>query len=236
MNSIPIHDLAAAFGDGQVKQRRGNYGQTLSYVEASTVIARLNDALEGQWSFQVVDTELQADEVIVRGRLTIGDSVREQFGGSRITRHKDTGDMISLADDLKAAASDALKKCATMAGVGLYLYGDGGTPSPAVHPGRKGAYHSAPDNKRNGRQAGNGHNGHHKGDQHGSQSTTPYSGASEPDRVTNAQIAHIFDAAREIGVPQKDVIAMARETFQSTISQLTPYQADDLIAMIGQAA
>ena len=48
--------------------------------------------------------------------------MKSQFGSSRITRAKETGDIISLADDLKAAATDALKKAATLLGVGLHLY------------------------------------------------------------------------------------------------------------------
>jgi hypothetical protein len=39
-----------------------------------------------------------------------------------ITKAKETGEIISLADDLKAAATDALKKAATLLGVGLHLY------------------------------------------------------------------------------------------------------------------
>ena len=42
--------------------------------------------------------------------------------------------MVSLADDFKAAATDALKKCATQLGVGLYLYKYGnGRLSPKQH-------------------------------------------------------------------------------------------------------
>src|SRR5438552_19042939 len=47
-----------------------------------------------------------------------------QFGVSQLTREKGTGALVSLGDDLKAAATDALKKCATFLGVGLHLYAD----------------------------------------------------------------------------------------------------------------
>ena len=47
---------------------------------------------------------------------------RRQFGSSKITRARESGEIISLADDLKAAATDALKKAATLLGVGLHLY------------------------------------------------------------------------------------------------------------------
>jgi hypothetical protein len=78
--------------------------------------------------------------VLVLGKLTADNVVKCQFGSSKITRTKDTGEIISLADDLKAAGTDSLKKCATMLGVGLYLYngdkslhaqnGETGTPNP----------------------------------------------------------------------------------------------------------
>jgi len=77
----------------------------------------------------VLDHQIDPDEVIVRGQMEINGIVRQQFGGSTITRHKDTGASISLADDLKAATADCLKKCAASYGVALYLYG--GSTKPA---------------------------------------------------------------------------------------------------------
>ena len=43
--------------------------------------------------------------------------MKEAFGGKEISKGS------NLGDDLKAAASDALKKAATMFGIGLHLYG-----------------------------------------------------------------------------------------------------------------
>lgn len=208
---IPINQLAEHFAQEQVKQRRGSFGQQLAYVEASTVVQRLNEALEGDWSFHIVETQFEQEEVIVRGRLTINGTVREQFGGSRITRNKDTGEMISLADDLKAASSDALKKCATLTGVGLHLYQD---KQPA-----NGNSHSSG----NGYNRPNGNNGNYDRNQ-------------RQNRVTNDQITRIFQAAKDIGVPQAKVIQLSRDNFNANITQLTPQQAEDLITIIGSAA
>ena len=72
-----------------------------------------------------------------------------QFGSSRLTRSKDTGEVISLADDLKSAATDALKKCSTLLGVGLHLYADKTSSSSAETTGQKG---NGGDNS----QSGNG--------------------------------------------------------------------------------
>jgi hypothetical protein len=112
------------FGPEQIKQREGNFGKKLDYIEGHAVIQRLNDAFDGDWSFTITHHEIlkETDEVIVIGQLNADGIVKSQFGSSRITRAKETGDIISLADDLKAAATDALKKAATLLGVGLHLY------------------------------------------------------------------------------------------------------------------
>src|SRR5437016_10770776 len=47
-----------------------------------------------------------------------------QFGVSQLTREKNGGALVSLGDDLKAASTDAMKKCATFLGVGLHLYAE----------------------------------------------------------------------------------------------------------------
>src|SRR5205823_7928980 len=77
------------------------------------------------------DKQILEDEVIVEARLTVrtpgGQTiVKTQFGGAEIKRHASgsrSGRPLSIADDYKAAASDALKKCASLLGIGLDLYG-----------------------------------------------------------------------------------------------------------------
>ncbi len=115
--------LEHPFDLAQIKQRKGRNG-VLDYVEGHTVIARLNTALDGAWSFEVVAHEVRDDEVLVLGKLTAAGIVKMQFGASQVTRDRETKALISLGDDLKAAATDALKKCATFLGVGLYLYAE----------------------------------------------------------------------------------------------------------------
>jgi hypothetical protein len=115
--------LEHPFDPAQIKQRRGRNG-VLDYVEGHTVIARLNAALDGAWSFEVVAHEIRDHEVLVLGKLTVAGIVKMQFGASQVTRDRETKALISLGDDLKAAATDALKKCATFLGVGLHLYAE----------------------------------------------------------------------------------------------------------------
>jgi hypothetical protein len=114
--------LESPFTQAQIKHRKGNFNRTLAYVEAPAVIARLNDAFDSAWSFEITEHHILQDEVLVLGRLTAESIVKTQFGSSQITRNKKTGDLVSLGDDLKAAATDALKKASTLLGVGLHLY------------------------------------------------------------------------------------------------------------------
>src|SRR5687768_7292841 len=115
----------------EIKVRPGRGGMQFSYVEHGYVTERLNLVFGFNWDFEVVDKQMLDDEVIVEARLTVrtpgGQTiVKTQFGGAEIKRHNSgtkTGRPLSIADDYKAAASDALKKCASLLGIGLDLYG-----------------------------------------------------------------------------------------------------------------
>jgi len=125
--------LETPFNPAQIKHRKGNFNRTLAYVEAPAVISRLNDAFDAAWSFEITEHRILQDEVLVLGRLTAEGIVKTQFGSSQITRKKDTREVISLGDDLKAAATDALKKAATLLGVGLHLYESEASPQKPVN-------------------------------------------------------------------------------------------------------
>ncbi len=97
--------LEKPFEPGQIKQRVGTLGNTLDYIEGQPVIKRLNEAFDGKWSFEILRHEIleEKDEVVVLGKLTAEAVVKAQFGCSQITRAKETGEIVSIADDLKAA-------------------------------------------------------------------------------------------------------------------------------------
>lgn len=106
--------------------KKGN----LDYVEGAAITQRMNDALGFEnWSFSICDVKQVEEEIIVRGRLTIYANgrkiIKEQFGGATFTRTRDGGEIVSRADTTKAAATDCVKKCATLCGVGLHLYSEG---------------------------------------------------------------------------------------------------------------
>src|SRR6186713_2972671 len=98
----------------------------LTYITGEQVTRRLNEVLGwSAWSFKVVSHgyDEPSDSHWVLGRLEIpGDGiVREQFGSQKVNRTREGGHTIDFGFDLKGAATDAFKKCATGIGVGLYL-------------------------------------------------------------------------------------------------------------------
>lgn len=116
--------LEKRFAQSLIKSRKGRGNKTLAYLETCAVIKRLNDAFDGEWSFRVLDHKLNDKEVYVLGELTADGVSKQQFGGVDIKFYKDDRGPISIGDDLKSATSDCIKKCATLFGVGLHLYGD----------------------------------------------------------------------------------------------------------------
>lgn len=108
-----------------IKFRDGPGGLKFKYVEHAWVTEQLNKAFGHQWDWRIMENELKENEAIVRGRLTVWDGqgnklVKEQFGTSQIRRAQ--GRPLSLGNNLKAASSDALKKCASLLGLALDIY------------------------------------------------------------------------------------------------------------------
>jgi len=112
-----------------IKKRKGRAGQVYDYVETNYVIGRLNATFFYNWNSEVIWQEIdkEAGQVIVKIRLTVkfadGETVtKEAFGGADIQRSKKTKKIIDLADCLKSAESDAIKKAASMLGIAWDVY------------------------------------------------------------------------------------------------------------------
>ncbi len=109
-----------------IKTRPGPGGIPLSYVEVGYVINLLNQVFGWDWDFKVLEQQIGKKQVWVRGELAVrakGHTITKgQFGGADIKFNRNTGEAISIADDLKAAASDSLKKCASMLGIAGDVY------------------------------------------------------------------------------------------------------------------
>lgn len=145
--TAPWGELAQPFTTDDIKERQGpkqhdgdcrkQYGRCqlqhrmLSYVDARAVMQRLDDVLTpGGWDF--TSTVIPGTD-IVRGELTIAGCTRVDYGYPNSDHDE---------EPVKAASSDALKRCAVMFGIGRHLYSDntqsggGRTPSPARQPAR----------------------------------------------------------------------------------------------------
>ncbi len=109
-----------------IKTRPGPSGAPVQYVEVGYVINMLNEAFGWDWDFKVVDQGIGKKQVWVRGELAARVNnrviIKGQYGGADIKFNKNTGNPVSIADDLKAAASDCLKKCASMLGIAGDVY------------------------------------------------------------------------------------------------------------------
>lgn len=121
-----VYEQLAATFEGTFKDVRG--GVELEYITGEQAISRLNEVLGvAGWSLRVLEHGVngEADEIWVLAELsaTIGETVivRQQFGSQKIKRSRTTDSPLDIGFDLKGATTDALKKCASLLGVGLYL-------------------------------------------------------------------------------------------------------------------
>lgn len=122
-----------------IKIKPGRGGMQLAYVETGYMIDRLNKIFNYMWSFEIKEKQINQTmtQVAVLGKLTgyiviptnppmVQQIVKEQYGGSDIKKfgqgHPLAGSPMDIADDFKSAASDALKKCASMLGIAADLY------------------------------------------------------------------------------------------------------------------
>jgi hypothetical protein len=109
-----------------IKQRPGPGGNLVNYVEVGYVINMLNQIFGWDWDFKVQDQQVGKRQVWVRGELVVrlkGHTItKAQYGGSEIKINRATKEPISIADDLKTASSDCLKKCASMLGIAGDVY------------------------------------------------------------------------------------------------------------------
>lgn len=109
-----------------IKTRPGPGGIPLSYVEVGYVINMLNQVFGWDWDFRILDQQIGKKQVWVRGELSVRAQghaiVKGQFGGADIQLNRVTGEPVSIADSLKIAASDCLKKCASLLQIASDIY------------------------------------------------------------------------------------------------------------------
>ena len=222
--------LERPFETALVKTRKGSFGHQLSYVEGAEYIRRLNAAFDGRWSFEIVDHQIGKNHVVVVGKLTAAEIVKMAFGGSTITTNNQTGDAVSVADDLKSAATDAMKKAASMLGVGLDLYSSGDRTDkdvvPAVcHDSERSSSRSPSTASRPQRNAGNG-----RGNGNGQTNVRRI----HAEALTSSQLNAIRAIARSREISAEELRRRSVKAFGVVPDRLTKTDASALIDELKQ--
>lgn len=128
LNAKQILHIMQKTPKNHVYTRPGRGGKKFDYVTGVYVKKVLNYAFGWRWDFEVKEHGRENDTVWVLGRLTCrlagGESIsKEQFGRAEIMTRKGSSEAIDFGNDLKAAATDALKKCASELGIASDVYG-----------------------------------------------------------------------------------------------------------------
>lgn len=126
LNSNQLGRLLKQTPAKYVKQRPAKGGGTWDYVTGGYVRKCLNLMFGWDWSFEIVEQMVLHGEAIVKGKLTCNSNgktiVKMQFGNKDIMMKKGTEIPLSIGNDLKAAATDCLKKCAAEIGIAADIY------------------------------------------------------------------------------------------------------------------
>lgn len=120
----------------QVYRRKGKGGQWFDYVTGGYATKWLNFVFGWNWDFEIVEHGKEQDHVWALGKLTVYSSdgskkiSKTQFGRSEVKYlTKEVGgkrvrsdSYVDYGNDLKAAATDSLKKCASLLGFASDIY------------------------------------------------------------------------------------------------------------------
>lgn len=127
-----IQKFFSATPSTKIKKRPAKGGGEWSYVSGSYVTQVLNSLFGFNWSFEVLTSMQEAlatantGTITVQGRLKvkIGDEwiTKEQYGRKEVTYKKDSKVLLDFGNDMKAAATDAKKKCASELGLFADVY------------------------------------------------------------------------------------------------------------------
>jgi hypothetical protein len=109
-----------------IKTRPAKGGGVWEYVSGGYVKKILNIMFGFDWDFEILEQLIIHDEAVIKGRLTIRTNgktiIKTQFGNKSIAYQKGTKNPLSIGNDLKAAATDCLKKCAAEIGIAADIY------------------------------------------------------------------------------------------------------------------
>lgn len=112
-----------------IYSRPAKGGGAWQYVTGAYVEKVLNFVFGWNWDFKVTSHGKEGEQIWVLGELTVKDPtsqrsiVKTQFGRADIKFKRNSKEMLDFGNDLKAATTDALKKCASLLGIASDIYG-----------------------------------------------------------------------------------------------------------------
>lgn len=133
-----------------VKQRPAKGGGVWDYVSGGYIKKCLNLMFGFEWDFEILDEKIIHGEAIVKGKLTCRSNgktiIKMQYGnkdiiyktekvfnedgkpkmiikyGKEVQETRPSENPLSIGNDLKSAATDCLKKCASEIGIAADIY------------------------------------------------------------------------------------------------------------------
>lgn len=108
-------------------KRPGKGGKIWSYVTGNYVEKVLNYSFGWNWDFEIMSHGKEEGHIWVLGKLTVKNPegtrtiTKTQFGRAEVKRTQ--GKLLDYGNDLKAAATDSLKKAASLLGIASDIYG-----------------------------------------------------------------------------------------------------------------
>ena len=126
LNTDQLKHLLKRTPKQYIKTRPAKGGGVWEYVSGGYVKKILNIMFGFDWDFEILEQLIIHDEAVIKGRLTIRTNgktiIKTQFGNKSIAYQKGTKNPLSIGNDLKAAATDCLKKCAAEIGIAADIY------------------------------------------------------------------------------------------------------------------
>jgi len=203
-----IQILKRPFAQELIRHRQGHDGKQLDYVPVQHYVDRLHEAFDHDWSFELTRREIIGDQILVEVKLTAAGLIKTGIGGAAITRGEDNKTVLSLADDIKVAEADAMKRACRLLGIGSELYAteqddDGGVIS--------GPPRSVPAQHRAGPHS------------------LPPSPLPPRERLTSAQLNAIKAIARKQNLDPANVRRQIKKDYGVEVEYLTKRQASEVI-------
>lgn len=136
MTELQIKAIVAPTPAHIVKQRPGKGGGTWDYVPGWWFKKKANFVFGFAHDFEIISERIDGDFITVKGKVTVRHpktgkliATKTDFGGAAIKFKKDMAhkpeNYLDIANDFKAAATDAFKRCMVQFGFAMDIYGKG---------------------------------------------------------------------------------------------------------------